>query len=518
MVQWGRWNRWLGEMVLACVWLISAGRPSAAADLDPQLWDTLIEQGLQEMKVPGAAVVVVRGDQIVYLKGFGVRTQGQNQPVTPQTLFPIASCSKAFTSTLIAMLVDQGKLTWDDKVREHLEIFRLSDELADREVTIRDLLCHRTGMPRHDLLWAGLTQNTEELIRRWGRAKPSTSFRSTWEYTNVPFTVAGLIAARYHQRDWAGTVQQRIFEPLGMHHSTGRRELALAYPNRVTPHYFTFDKKIVPVPDDDVEHVGGAGGIYSTAEDMGQWLRFQLNGGVHNGRRLLAERHLRETHTPQMLLRPEGIWAYYFPATTTRFTTYGLGWFVHDYRGVVCVSHGGTLSGIRAQCMLVPDAKMGVCVLANLRPSLFTEAIARSILDRLLGLPPIDWIKICKEQMLYFDFQNALTLQRRANARKSNTHPTLPLAHYCGSYVQPAYGSAEVRLEQDQLHLRWGRFLFRLEHYHYDTFTAIPVQPAEEVITFDRSIFEAQFWLRPNGEIGGLNLFGQEFQRRSLRQ
>ncbi len=510
-----RWNRWLGRTLWACVWILCGGGSATAADFDPAMLDTLIEQALREMEVPGVAVVVVRGDQIVYLKGFGVRTQGQNQPVTPQTLFPIASCSKAFTSTLVAMLVDQGQVKWDDKVRDHLEIFRLSDELADREVTIRDLLCHRTGMPRHDLLWAGLTHNSEDLIRRWGRAKPSTSFRSTWEYTNVPFTVAGLIAARYHQSDWAGTVQRRIFAPLGMRHSTGRRELALAYENRATPHYFTYDKKILPVKDDEVEHVGGAGGIYSTAEDMGQWLRFQLNGGIYNGRRLIAERHLRETHTPQMLFRPEGVWTYYFPAATTRFTTYGLGWFVHDYRGVVCISHGGTLSGTRAQCMLVPDAKIGVCVLANLRPSLLTEAIARSILDRLLGLPPMDWIKICREQMVYFDFQNAITFQKRAKARKLNTRPTLPLAEYCGQYEQAAYGTAEVMLREGHLHLRWGRYLFRLDHYHYDTFTAVPVQPAEEIITFDRSIFEVQFWLRSNAEVGGMTLFGQDFQRRS---
>ncbi|MCS7269496.1 MAG: serine hydrolase, partial [Gemmataceae bacterium] len=487
---------------------------ASAADLDPALTDALVEQALREMQVPGAAVTVVRGDRVIYMKGFGVRSLGGNEPVTPQTLFPIASCSKAFTATLVAMLVEQGKLQWDDKVRDHLEYFRLSDELADREVTLRDLLCHRTGMPRHDLLWAGLTRDTHDLIRRWGLARPSTSFRSTWEYTNVPFTIAGLIAARYNQSDWAGTLQKRIFEPLEMWHSTGRQEIARLYPDRVTPHYFTFGKQIVPVREDEVEHVGGAGGIYSTVEDMSRWLRFQLNGGIYNGRRLLSERHLRETHTPQMLFRPEGIWSYYFPPAVTRFTTYGLGWFVHDYRGIVCVSHGGTLTGIRAYCLLIPEAKIGICVLANLRPSLFAEAVTRLLVDRLLGLAPIDWIKICKEHMAHFDFQNAIALQKRLKARKANTRPTLPLPDYCGQYAQRAYGTAVVFLQDDQLHLRWGRYTFRLEHYHYDTFTAIPVEPRQEVVSFDRSIFEAQFHLRSNGEVATLTLFGQDFQRR----
>lgn len=504
--------------VLAGCLLVAVSGPAPAVDFDPQVIDTLVEQAQREMQVPGAAVVVVQGDQVLYLKGFGVRALGRDEPVTARTLFPIASCSKAFTATLVAMLVDKGQLRWDDRVRDHFETFRLSDELADREVTVRDLLCHRTGMPRHDLLWSGLTHDSQELIRRWGLAKPSTSFRSTWEYTNVPFTVAGLIAAKYHRSDWAGALQQRIFEPLQMNRSTARREIVRSDRDRVTPHYFTFDKKIIAVREDDVEHVGGAGAIHSTAEDMGRWLCFQLSGGVYNGRRLLAERHLRETHTPQMLVRPEGVWTYYFPPSVTRFTSYGLGWFVHDYRGLLCVSHGGTLAGVRAQCLLIPEAKIGVCVLANLRPTLFPEAVVRSIADRLLGLPPLDWVKICKEQMAYFDFQNAIALQKRRQNRKPDTHPTLPLDAYCGYYEQPAYGTARVFLQQQQLHVSWGRYLFRLQHYHHDTFTAVLLEPVEEVPLFDRGIFEAHFVLSPNGDIGGLTLFGQEFHRRAAQK
>src|SRR5262249_4100973 len=159
------------------------------------------------------------------------------------------------------MLADEGKLAWDDPVRKHLDFFRLSDELADRDVTIRDLLCHRTGMPRHDMLWVGLTTDTDELIRRWGRGRPSTSFGSTWEYSNVPFTTAGVIAGRVEKSDWASAVRKRIFEPLGMKASSCTAKEAQANTDHATPHYFAFNKSTSAIAWDEVDHVGGAGCI-----------------------------------------------------------------------------------------------------------------------------------------------------------------------------------------------------------------------------------------------------------------
>src|SRR5438874_12198262 len=176
--------------ILFALLLIPA--PLAGAEFDQKPIDEVVEKAMKEFGVPGAAVVIVKDGEVIYLKGFGVREKGKPEKVSPDTVFPIASCSKAFTATALAMLAEDGKLKWDDKVRDHLDYFRLSDELADRDVTLRDLLCHRTGMPRHDMLWAGLTTDTEELIRRWGKAKSSTSFRATWVYSNVPFTTAGV--------------------------------------------------------------------------------------------------------------------------------------------------------------------------------------------------------------------------------------------------------------------------------------------------------------------------------------
>lgn len=488
-------------------------RLSSAAEFDPKVIDSVVEKAMAEFKAPGAAVVIVKDDEVIYVKGFGVREKGKPEEVTPQTVFPIASCSKAFTSTALAMAVDEGKLNWDDKVRNHLDYFRLSDELADREVTIRDLLCHRTGMPRHDMLWAGLDLGTPDLIRRWGKGSSSTSFRSTWEYSNVPFTTAGIIAGKMNDADWASAIKKRIFKPLEMTHSSVTAADGQAAADHATPHYLTFGKIVKPVKWDVIDNAGGAGCVNSTAEDMGHWLRFQLAEGKYGTKRLLSSRALRETHTPQMLMKLEGVWAMYFPPKITRFATYGMGWFVHDYRGITCISHGGTLTGIRAQVMMVPEKKIGVFVVCNVRPSLFPETVAKTAIDHLLGLPAENWVKTNMEQFALFDFNIALENKKRETRRKKDAKPSLPLEGYAGRYEEPAYGAAQVEVADDRLRLRWGKFTFRLEHFHFDTFTAVPIEPADEVVSFDRATFEVLFRLGTNGEIEGMKFMDQEFRR-----
>jgi hypothetical protein len=246
---------------------------------------------------------------------------------------------------------------------------------------------------------------------------------------------------------------------------------------------------------------------------MAAWLKFQLAGGKFDGKQLLAQSALKETHTAQMLMKLERPWDIYFPPKVTRFASYGLGWFVHDYRGVNCVSHGGTLTGFRAQCMLVPEKKLGVFVLCNMRPSFLTEAVAKTALDVLLGLPSEDWVAFHKGELASMDLLIAAGRVKRANDRKVDTKPSLALKQYTGSYDERAYGRAEVLLEGEKLMVKWGKFTCRLDHYHYDTFTAVPVEPKDEIVSFDRSTFEVQFRLGSNGEVEGMKLLDQEFKK-----
>lgn len=499
--------------LLSVLAFVVALAPLRAAEPDRAALDKLVADAVAAFEVPGAAVAVVKDDHIVYLQGVGVRKKGEPDPVTPDTVFAIASCTKAFTATGVALLVADGKMGWDDPVRKHLDWFRLSDPAADREVTIRDLLCHRTGMPRHDMLWAATDLTTEDYVRAYGKAKPSTSFRSTWEYANVPFTTAGLAAGKAAGSDWPQLMRTRIFEPLGMKTACTSAREALANPDHAIPHNRHPDGTIGPVARADVDSVRAAGSINASVRDMAQWLRFQLAGGAIDKRRLLPANVLNETRTAQMVVRREGRWKVFFPDKSTRHLSYGLGWFIHDYRGHFAASHGGTLDGFRAQIMLLPDDKLGVVVFGNLTPSSFPEALSKLLIDKFLDLPPEDWTDFYKGQDRQTEETRVSNEKKREKDRKKDTKPSLDLADYAGTYEEPAYGTAEVAAETDGLKLRWGRLTFKLAHYHFDTFAGTVVGPADQAVHYERQTFDVQFRLRTNGDVEGLKFLDQEFKR-----
>lgn len=488
-----------------------------ADDFDPKPLDELVAKAMTAFHVPGAAVVVVKDDKVVYLRGFGVKKQGEDDKVTPETVFAIASCSKAFTGTAAAMLVADGKLGWDDLVRKHLPNFRLADESADREVTVRDLLCHRTGMPRHDMLWSGGSEDSPEVVRRFGMASRSTSFRSKWEYSNVPFTAASLIVGRVGGSDWATVTRERIFKPLDMKSSYCTGAEAAAAKDRATPHYLKVGGELVPVDWDRTDHTLGAGCIASTARDLGNWLRFQLANGKFDGKTVLEEKHLKETRTPQMVVTLDTYFRQFYPAKVTNITTYGLGWFVHDYRGHACASHGGTLTGFRAQCMLLPEKKAGVFVVSNLRPSLFPETVAKATLDLLLGWSDDDWVKFHKGAQGVQDFIAKNALGKRTVNRKPDTKPSREAKAYAGTYEHPAYGTATVTADGDKLTLKWGKFTLRLDHYHFDTFTGVPIEPKKEVLSFDRTVIDVSFRLGTDGEVASMEFVGQDYKKQASK-
>lgn len=500
--------RCLALIALSLAWL---GRVSAAEpDYAPTL-EALIPKLMSELRVPGAAVVIVQNDKVVFLKGYGVRDAGEKEAVTPDTLFPIASCSKAFTATLLAKLIDEGKLTWDDPVRNHLDYFRLADPLADQEVTLRDLLSHRTGMPRHDGLWASQGSTATEVVKQYGKAAPSSSFRSKWEYANVPFTAAGEVAGTVDGRGWATATQKRLLQPLGMTKTVCTQKEGLASPDHAGAHYRAASGKIVPIEWDAVDHAGGAACVVSCARDMGQWLRFHLAKGKIDDRRLIEAATHKETQIPQMVVRAEGTIAQTFPEEYCRHLSYGLGWFIHDYRGHPIISHGGTLSGFRAQLMLCPEKKLGIFVVANLRPSFFTEIVTRTVIDQALGLSPIDWSAHYQKVTKTAEAEILDTKTRRIINRKPNTRTSYPLTDYAGTYEHPAYGKAVVTAEGESLILKWGRLTYRLDHYHFDTFTATVTAPTIDVVTSDRSNIDVQFQMNGEGNLVGMRFLNQVF-------
>ncbi|MEO8034719.1 MAG: serine hydrolase [Acidobacteriota bacterium] len=477
----------------------------AQARPDSSAVDRIVNDAMKAWHVPGVAVAIVQNDRVVYVKGYGVRESGATLPVTPDTLFPIASTTKAFTTTAMAMLIDEKNMQWDDPVRKHLEYFHMADPCADSMVTLRDIVSHRTGFSRHDELWDGTTWSSEDVLRHAGDLKLSAPFRTTYQYQNIMFIAAGRAVAAASKMSWADFVRTRIFEPLGMTHT----RIGLADYNaseHASGHSFdpkTGTIKTIPVAED--VNIEGAGAIKSSARDLGQWLRLQLSDGTFDGKRLVSAEALAETHTPQTVIRVEGATKETNPETSLE--AYGLGWVIQDYRGELLVSHAGALHSSRTQVDLLPKIHSGFVVLSNLNRSLAVTSMRNSLADLLLGRPsPRDWNAYYLALDKKSDAKDAQTKLEREAKRKRDTKPSRELSAYAGTYESNAYGTAIIAASDLGLTLRWGRLAIPLRHFHFDTFDAV-----DEGSDIDE---QTTFRLDANGEVKTMTLFGEEFVKK----
>ncbi|MFO0842383.1 MAG: serine hydrolase domain-containing protein [Gemmataceae bacterium] len=392
--------------------------------------DDAVGVAMKKWAVPGCAVVIVRDDKVIYCEGHGWRMEGGLAPVTPDILFPLSSCSKAFTSTAIALLVEEGKLNWDDPIRKHLPWFRLSDPLVEEAVTLRDLLCHRTGLGPHELLWHHAPWGPEEAVRRLRYLPLSKPFRTTLQYQSTAFAAAGLAAASAAKMSWSDLVRKRLLDPLGMKATYTTFAEAFKTGDIAEPHRAVgFNGRSAAVARVDPDHPDPAISIYTSARDLGAWLRFHLNEG-----RPLLKRQLRETHTPQMVTRLSPTQKSAFPNTNQ--VSYAMGWAVHDYRGLKVVSHGGSIDGYRCHIAFVPEKRLGVAVLCNLERTPMPLALANTLIDQQLGFPKRDW------HALHAKLDEALKAERDAPPRRDGTKPSHELAEFVGDYEHAAYGGA----------------------------------------------------------------------------
>lgn len=469
--------------------------------------DAAMNDAMKFWQTPGAAIVVVKGDSIIFVKGYGVRDVMTKEAVTPDTVFAIGSTTKAFVTGAMAILVDEGKMKWDDPVRKHVPYFRLGDPLANESVALRDIVTHRTGLIRHDLLWYASPWSREEIVRRIGFVPLSYGFRTTFQYQNIMFLTAGLAVGNAAGSSWEEFTQRRIFDPLGMKSASLSTSVAEKSPDHATPH----QKKgsgAEPMPWRNIDNVGPAGSINASVRDLSNWVRLQLNEGEIDGKRLISAENVREMHTPQMVIRNEGRWQLFFPPSETSQLSYGLGWFINDYRGRKLVMHGGTIDGFRASIVLVPESKLGVAVLTNLNGTQMPEAVCYTVVDLLEALPKKDWNGYISGQAKLFDAETNKALLARMGARKKDTKPSRELAAYVGSYEDAAYGKAEISLEGEALVLGWSSFKTKLQHFHFDTFS--PTEP--RLLTE-----QVQFQLGADGEVSGLNFQGLNFKKSQYR-
>lgn len=433
----------------------------------------LVAKARHDFRAPGVSVVILRDDKIIYLHGEGVRTLGKPTPVTPDTLFAIASCSKAFTATLAASLVAEGKMSWDDNVRKHLSWFHLQDPLANRDITVRDLLCHRTGLPRHDAVRYRAPWGRDEIVRRMAALEPKWPFRTRFEYANLPFVAAGLALENAEKRPLADIVHLRLLKPLGMTRTVMRAEDAQKDGDCSDPHRWTKGdmSERIEVIDRYMQNYDGAGGLNSCARDMGQWLRFQLNEGKLDSQQLLTVAALRETHAPQIPIPRDGVYRALFPEDDFHQVSYGLGWRVADYQGNRLIAHSGGIDGFRSHCCFMPEKRLGLAVLCNLSPTFLPEALSLSLLDCLLDIKGKDWNKHFLAAASERELKDEADKKKKESRRKPGTKPSRDLADYAGIYRSPGYGELTITLEKDALRLTWSYHRLPLRHFHFDTFS-----------------------------------------------
>jgi CubicO group peptidase (beta-lactamase class C family) len=447
-----------------------AGLPHKGyAQTDPLVdLDDYVRRVMRDWEAPGIAVAVVKDDRVVLARGWGVRELGGSIPVDDETIFAIASTSKAFTAAALGMLVDAGRLHWDDRVIDHLPDFRLFDPYVTREMTVRDLLSHRSGLRRGDLLWYASPFERDEVIHRLRELRPSWSFRARYGYQNIMFTTAGEIVEAVTDTTWDQFVSRRIFDPLGMLHSTTSIRELDGRTNVATPHG-RIDGEVMPIPWRNFDNLGGAGAINSSAADLAQWMRLQLSEGTYQGTCLLSDSVIKEMHTPQTVVRRSAQDEEMFPES--HFAAYGLGWRLMDYRGRLIVRHGGALDGMRTHVLLVPKEELGVVAIANVNEGRIPQAIVWHVVDAYLGPRDKDWSEVYLAAAQEARDRADSARERREHERVSGTTPTHPLGDYAGTYLSELYGTAVVELADGHLVVRVGPyFVGDLAHWHYNTF------------------------------------------------
>ena len=432
--------------------------------------DAYTAQAVKDWGAVGLAIAVVKDGRVVFAKGYGVRELGKPDLVDTTTLFAIGSTTKAMTSAAIGMLVDEGKVRWDDPVTNYLPGFQLKDPWATREITVRDLLTHRAGLPNADYLWYGTNNSTAEILRRVRYIDLAYSPRSSFIYQNVMYAAAGQVVAAASGMPWEEFVRTRIFTPLHMTGTVPLLSKTGTMPNVASPHD-RIDDTMRVIRNASVDGVASAGSVWSSVADMSKWVRFILDSGRVDGNRLLKPETFTELFKPQTMV-PAGEFYPTARLTHPHWTTYGLGWFQQDYNGRAVDFHTGSIDGMVAIIGLIPDERLGVYVLANADHVEARHALMLKVFD-LWGPSPArgrDWSR--ELRTLYGDIQTKATLAAKAEEAKrvTGTKPTLPLARYAGVYSDSLYGDVTVTAGGDGLRLRVGTLEGSLEHWQYDTF------------------------------------------------
>jgi len=445
--------------------------------LPPDL-DAYVASSMKTFEVPGMAVAIVKDGKILVAKGYGVRKLGDPTPVDEFTMFGIGSNTKAFTTAALATLVDKGKLSWDDPVYQRLPGFVMYDPYVSHEMTIRDLLTHRSGMGLGEgdlLFWPHSTYSRADVIYKLRFMKPKSSFRSHYAYDNLLYMAAGQIIPAVTGTSWDDYVRQNILLPLGMNHTNTSTTLYKSGDNVAYPHS-QVEGKLQVIPFEDLDNAGPAGSINSSAADMAKWVQLQLNRGkfVDRDDRIFSEQRSKEMWSAETIL-PISDPPPPLAGLRANFAAYALGWALRDYHGRKLVGHTGGVGGFVSRVMLVPEESLGVVILTNAEEGGAFDSILYHVLDYYFHLPATDWVSAFKAVRDKQEKDAAGTMEKAQRARDANSKPSLPLEKYSGVYNDPWYGPITIRLENGGLVISFDHtptMIGDLEHWQHDTFKA----------------------------------------------
>ncbi len=479
---------------------------AASADAAAFNLEADVLRSMRTFNVPGMAIAIVKDGKVVAARGFGVRKLGAPAPVDAGTLFEVASNSKAFTAVALAMLVDEGKLAWDDPVTKHLPDFQMFDAYVTHEMTVRDLLTHRSGLGlgAGDLLWWPTTTfSADEIIEKLRYIRPATSFRNSYAYDNLLYIAAGKIVASKAGKSWGEAVRERILVPVGMRTTTTSLAENASVANQSSPHA-NIDDRIAVVKPMPAPNGAGAVGINTNADDIARWMMVLLDAGKlpaggadGKEQRLFSQARSSElwtAQTPIAIAEPKPALA----ATRPNFRAYGLGFELKDYRGVKLATHGGALQGFYSQVTLVPQAKLGIAIFTNAESSPAMTALQYRILDQYLDFAPTDWIGRYGDIAREAHDKELARLQSEAGKRVAKSQPSLALAAYDGDYADAWYGKVTIAAEGGKHIMRFSRtpdLNGTLEHFQHDTFI---VRWKERNFNADAYV---TFSLNPDGSI-----------------
>jgi len=457
--------------------LLLLALPLLAQQVPPADLDAYVARTIKTFEVPGMAVAIVKDGKVVLSKGYGVRKLGESTPVDENTLFGIGSNTKAFTAAALATLVDEGKISWDDPVYERLKGFEMYDPYVSKEMRIRDLLCHRSGLGLGEgdlMFWPHTSFTRDEVVYRLRFLKPATSFRTRFAYNNLMFLTAGQVVAAVSGKSWDDYLREKIFLPLEMKNTNTSNSASKEGEDWASPHS-KVEGKLQLIPFENLDNAGPAGSINSSVADMSKWVLLQLNRGKIPGTdiRIFSDKSSQEMWAQQSVMGVMEV-SDELKDLKPHFSGYGLGWFLRDYKGRKLVSHSGGVAGFVTRVMLVPEENLGIVILTNAEEEGAYESVLFHILDAYLGGATHDYITAFKAREDKEQKEADEKMSKAVQARAAESKPSLPLEKYVGDYSDPWYGKVTIRSEGG-LFLNFERTskgLADLQHWQYDTFKA----------------------------------------------